>query len=669
MAAGEFAEALDALADGDGEGSAAWLELRAGAAYGAGDYEDAVTAWERLHALHRGAGERVPAARAAVMAAMFLLIDAGLLSTVRGWVRRAERMLEGEGPTPVHALVAAVRAYERFFAGDLDASGPFAASAIELGERFDVIPAVTIGRTASGRIAVLRGDVDGGLAQLEEVAALLMSGEVDDLTTGLMFCELICAAQALLRPDLAGEWTDAMARWGVTAAFGGVRGRCRVHQAELLRLRGPSDAAERVALQACEELRPWMRREYGWPLVELGLVRVRRGDLAGAEEAFAEAQQHCWPPHPGLALLRLEQGRVEDAAALIAAAIAHPIDAPSKELPPFGDLRLAPLLDAQSEIAHAAGDAAAAAEAASGLAGVAAEYRSPALAAAADLAQARLALLRGDPGAAVAAASAARATFAGLESPFDVARARVVLADALVAAGEAGAAAAELASARADYARYGAAGRVAGLDARRGRPFPDPGRTAGARDGAGPAGTFRREGPLWLIGLGSEEVLVKDLRGLRYVRRMIAEPGREFHALDLMAVEAGTLRAAGTEATGLPVLDEAARDAYRRRLADIDDDIDEATRHHDLGRLAKAEADREYLVNELTRGLGIGGRARRSAGSSERARTAVARSLRYALDHLGARHRPAAEHLRASLRTGTYCSYAPDPLAAVTWRL
>jgi hypothetical protein len=162
---------------------------------------------------------------------------------------------------------------------------------------------------------------------------------------------------------------------------------------------------------------------------------------------------------------------------------------------------------------------------------------------------------------------------------------------------------------------------------------------------------------------------VKDLKGLRYLHRMVREPGREFHVLDLVAVEAGTLRASGTEATGIPALDDAARDAYRRRLAEIDEEIEDATRCHDLARVEKAEADREYLLAELTRGLGLGGRGRRTGGSSERARTAVSRALRYALEEVASQNQPAAEHLRAGLRTGAYCSYAPDPLAAVTWDL
>ncbi len=666
LAVGDFPGAMRALDDGHGAGTAAWFELQANAAYGVGEFETAVGAWERLHALHRSSGAHVPAARAAVMTAMHLLCDAGLPSTVRGWVRRAQALLIGHDATPVHALIAGVSGYERFFSGDLDAAAPFAAEAIRLGDLLDVIPAVTMGRTASGRIAIMRGDVDGGLAQLDEVAALLMSGEVDDVTTGIMFCELICAAQAILRTDLAREWTEAMERWGVTAAIGAVRGRCRVHQAELLRHSGPCDAAERVALQACEELRPWLRREYGWPLVELGMVRLRRGDLAGASEMFVSAQEHCWPPHPGLALLRLESGDVAAATAAIADAIAHPVDAPSKELPPFGDLRLVPLFDAQSEIALAAGDVVAATAAATGLQRAAAQHRSPELTATAQLAAARAALLSGDAAAAAVTASSACSAFAAQEAPFDVARARVVLAAAHEAMGSATAARHELEQARIGYGRYGAVRRTSMLDERLGRVPMTGGPLIAPVERRG---TLRQDGPMWTVELAGESVLVKDLKGFRYLRRLLAEPGREFHVLDLVAVETGTLRTPTSEVRGIPVLDDVAREAFRRRLADIDDDIDEATRLNDLGRIAKAEMDRQYLVNELTRGVGLGGRARLAGGSSERARTAVARSLRYALDELATRHRQAADHLRASVRTGTYCAYAPDPLAAITWRL
>ncbi len=241
-----------------------------------------------------------------------------------------------------------------------------------------------------------------------------------------------------------------------------------------------------------------------------------------------------------------------------------------------------------------------------------------------------------------------------------------MLADALAAAGNGVAAHEEVIAARAEYARYGATRRETALGKQLGTSAVR--RTEPSQAGpSGHTGTFRCDGPTWTVTLSQQSAVVKNLKGFRYLSRMITEPGREFHVLDLMAVEAGTLRAAGSEAHGIPLLDDAARDAYRRRLADIDEDIDEATRFNDSGRLAKAEDDRRYLINELARGLGIGGSHRHATGSSERARTAVARSLRYALDELAAHHQPAAAHFQASLRTGTYCSYAPDPLATVEW--
>ena len=95
------------------------LELRAQAAYGSGAFEASIAAWEDQHALLYASGELAGAARAAAMVAMFLMIDTGLMSPVRGWLRRAERLLDGQDDGPVHAVLAAVRTYERFMCGDM----------------------------------------------------------------------------------------------------------------------------------------------------------------------------------------------------------------------------------------------------------------------------------------------------------------------------------------------------------------------------------------------------------------------------------------------------------------------------------------------------------------------------------------------------------------------
>jgi hypothetical protein len=147
-----------------------------------------------------------------------------------------------------------------------------------------------------------------------------------------------------------------MERWCATNAIGSLRGRCRVHRAEILRLRGSCREAERQALMACEELRPYLRRELGWPLNELGRIRLHQGDIAGAEEALLAAHRAGWDPQPGLALVCLAQGDVATAAASIRDALDHPLHVPSKERPPNTDLQRAPLLEAQVEIELAAGD-------------------------------------------------------------------------------------------------------------------------------------------------------------------------------------------------------------------------------------------------------------------------------------------------------------------------
>jgi hypothetical protein len=675
---GEWAEALDLLdASGPAARSAAGLELRAMAEYGNGGFESAVAAWEDLHALLVAGDDAAGAARAAAMAAMFLMMDTGLMAPVRGWLRRAERLLDGHDECPAHAVIAMVHCYERFMCGDIDAARTWSASATELGARQGVDPAVVIGRVCAARVHIFDGHVQAGLDQLDEIAIDLMSGAVDPLTTGMMYCELICAAQGMALHDRASQWTEVMEHWRHGAAIGGISGRCRVHRAEILKISGPCDLAEAEALGACEELRPWMRREFGWPLVELGNIRLRRGDLLGAEEAFLAAHERSWSPHPGLALLRLEQGDIDGARTMINDAIAHPYDIPSKMRPPLGDLRLAPLLDAQAEIAAAAGDAELARQAADALASIASGYPSRSLDASVALAGARASLVAGDLANAIHGAKAAAAAWADIGAPYEAAAALIVLGEARQRSGDEPGAQMEWRAAGAAFDSFGALLRAerARLLIAGSAPMPLTSRTSGAT-----TATFRCDGDTRTISYGGATVLMRDLKGLRYVERLLANPGREVHALDLVAVERGSLPTGGVAehtdtalvdgvGAGLPIIDDAARDAYRRRLAEVDEDIEQATLMNDLGRIELAQRDREYLIAELTSAVGLGGRARSVGGSAERARTSVTRSIRYALQRVGEHHAALAAHLEQSVQTGTYCVYTANPLAAIEWEL
>ncbi len=676
IALADWSEALELLdADPAGPAAPAWLELRAHAAYGAGDPEASVGAWESLYQLHLAAGHQADAARAAAMVAMYLMIDTGLMAPIRGWLRRAERLTEDDDDAPVHAVVAMVRTYERLWCGDMEGAGPNARRAVELGQRHGVAPAVLIGTVANARLHIFDGDTEKGIEMLDEVAVSLASGEVDAMTSGMAYCELICAAQGLALYDRAEEWTRAMEHWRHGSAVGGFGGRCRVHRAEMLRLSGPCDLAEREALQACEELRPWMRREFGWPLTELGNIRLRKGDLDGAEEAFLAAHEHSWTPQPGLALLRLLQGEVGTATALIEDAIDNPFDVPSKERPPYGGLRMAPLLDAQVEIAVAAGDVETARRAADELQRIAETFHSAAIVAAAALAQGRAALAEGDCRRAIAECERALSSWIELGAPFEAAVVRMTLGQARQGLGNEEGARMEWAAAQHAFDEFGAtgwAGRV-----------PRPPSTSEARPttlARKPSeGVFRREGDTRTVAFEGRTALIHDLLGLRYLERLLAEPNREFHTLDLVAVERGSLPVtsrpfdieAGAQGNGHAGchLDAQAREAYRRRLTDIDEDIEDATRNNDLARITLAEADRDFLISELSRAVGLDGRSRQALSTSERARTSVTRSLRYAMTRIAEHHPELGEHLHQAISTGTYCVYRPDPRLPIRWEV
>ena len=325
-ATGDWLQAFDLLMEADAAGvlSPPDLPMLGEVAYAAGHLDVTIEAWERAHRACVQAGDQVAAAGAAVRVAMHLLFDTALMAPVRGWLARAERLLEGHGDTPAHAWFAVVRTYERMLTGDIADARQWARRAVAVGSTWDPA-ACAIGRVAEARLLILDGDVEQGLALLDEAGVAIISGDLDALSTGVVYCELVCALQGLAQYDVAEEWTEAMERWCETNAIGSLHGRCRVHRAEILRLRGSCNEAETQALVACEELRPYLRRELGWPLNELGRIRLHRGDIAGAEEALLASHLAGWDPQPGLALVRLAQGDVATAAASIRDALERPL--------------------------------------------------------------------------------------------------------------------------------------------------------------------------------------------------------------------------------------------------------------------------------------------------------------------------------------------------------
>jgi tetratricopeptide (TPR) repeat protein len=668
---GDWQEAFDLLmkADADGLAGPADLPVLGEVAYAAGHLDVAIEAWERAHALCVRAGDQVAAAGAAVRVALHLLFDTALMAPVRGWLARAERLLEGQDETPAHAWFAVVRSYERMLTGDRENARRWARRAVEVGSKCEPA-ACAIGRVAEARLLILDGDVRQGMALLDEVGVATVSGDLDPLSTGVVYCELVCALQGLAQYDVAEEWTETMERWCKTNAIGSLHGRCRVHRAEILRLRGSCNEAETEALGACEELRPYLRREMGWPLTELGRIRLRKGDIEGAEQALLAAHRAGWDPQPGLALVRLAQGDVVTAAASIRDALERPLRVPSKELPPDTELQRAPLLEAQVEIEIAAGNVDRARSAAEELSLVAARFESKALVASATLAEGRVRLAEGDAAEGERFFSEAVRLWNEVGAPYEAALARMGLAEALRAGGSEHQAVLELEAALTILEGIEAAHRAKPAAQVEGRDAPDEQPDADLN-------VFRREGDYWSVVFEGRTVRVRDLKGMRYLARLLADPGREFHVLDLVAFETGggaqveSGQAAGLSHTGLgdagEILDARAKDAYRRRLAEIEDDIAQARAMGDPERVAQADAEREFLVRELSRAVGLGGRSRRASSASERARVGVTRAVRQGISRIGEHHPELGEHLNRAIRTGTYCAYLPDPRAPAGW--
>jgi hypothetical protein len=187
-----------------------------------------------------------------------------------------------------------------------------------------------------------------------------------------------------------------------------------------------------------------------------------------------------------------------------------------------------------------------------------------------------------------------------------------------------------------------------------------------ATGGMETAAELRREGDAWLIAFGGESVRLRHAKGLGDLAVLLAQPGREVHVLDLVAAAEGRAPAARREGWGDDVIDATARAAYEQRVRDLSEDLDEATAHHDLERAARLEVELDAVAAELARSLGLSGRVRRTADDTERARKAVGMRLRATIDRIGAELPALGHHLRHSVRTGLYCSYAPE--RPVMWR-
>jgi AAA ATPase-like protein len=211
---------------------------------------------------------------------------------------------------------------------------------------------------------------------------------------------------------------------------------------------------------------------------------------------------------------------------------------------------------------------------------------------------------------------------------------------------------------------------AARVEALRGTPTSDEGEAA----------VFRREGELWTLAWGGRTVRLRDVKGLRYIAQLLSRPGSELHVAELVAGVSGhpadtpsSAVAAGL-ATSLsgdsaPVLDADAKDAYRRRLGELEEELEEAQSWNDGERAARLAGERELLAGELGRAMGLGERDRSFPSPEERARVSVTKAIRTAVKMIEKQYPELGEHLDSAIRTGRFCSYAPPGAAPPSWSL
>jgi tetratricopeptide (TPR) repeat protein len=194
---------------------------------------------------------------------------------------------------------------------------------------------------------------------------------------------------------------------------------------------------------------------------------------------------------------------------------------------------------------------------------------------------------------------------------------------------------------------------------------------------------FRKEGDYWSIAFEGCTFRLKDVKGLHYLAHLLRHPGQEFHVLQLVQCCAepreqrsgfggqrseGLQRSRTTSEQG-PSLDAKAKAAYQRRVHDLRAELDEAERNGDLGGAAKARAEMELIAEQLAAAVGLGGRDRPVGADAERARLTVTKSIKAALEKIRANQPELARHLAASIKTGYFCGFTPDPKRPGTWVL
>ncbi|MFF3326235.1 response regulator transcription factor [Streptomyces sp. NPDC002889] len=433
----------------------------ADAAWWTSRIEASVEARTKAYSGYAAAG----AARQAGFSAWMLFYEhqlAGRTAAASGWLRRARRQLSSEPECVEQCYLAWVEAEEAQQRGAFDEAMSCARRMAAIARRRGSPDLLAMSTQAQASVLLAEGRIARALALLDDAMCSAMAGELSSFFTGWLYCLGLQQCMASADLERAAEWTDAAMAWCASMPEeNNFRGLCRVHRVEVLELRGDWTRAETEAALTCRELLPYEARTAAEVFYLTGGIQRRRGELAAAEASYDRAHELGRDPQPGLALLRLAQGKADSSAAALRLALAAEADGAGGGSGP-GRLGRCRLLAAQVEVSLAIGQLDQARTAADELESTAREWQrrresdTTVLHALAAAAGGAVAFADRDLGHALPLLHRALSLWLELGVPYEAAQARMTLAAADRTAGDDEGARLELQAARAVFERLGA---------------------------------------------------------------------------------------------------------------------------------------------------------------------------------------------------------------------